>query len=97
MKAERTAGPWTVSGLTIVGADAKTVARVEAGPDCHAQRDDEAKANARLIAASPDLLRVVESVILWDMAKDIGKGKPRPLYPHIVAAARAALEKARAG
>ncbi len=63
---------------------------------CHGATQEEAEANARLIAAVPDLLRVVESVFLWDLSKDIGKGKrkPSPLYPSIVEAAREALKKA---
>lgn len=55
---------------------------------------EETDANARLIAAAPDLLAVVESVFLWDLSKNIGRKKPVPLHQHIVDAARAALQKA---
>jgi len=58
------------------------------------QTPEQTEANARLMAAAPDLLRVVESVFLWDLSKSIGKKKPDPLYPSIIADARAALTKA---
>jgi hypothetical protein len=46
-----------------------------------------------LIAQSPKFAHIAESVVLWDMSKNIGKRKPSPLYPHVVTDARSALAK----
>jgi hypothetical protein len=76
--------------------DGLQAAVINYGVIAQGQESSDAPANARLIAAAPDLLRVVESVFLWDLSKDIGKGKrkPSPLYPSIIEAAREALKKA---
>lgn len=44
-----------------------------------------------------ELMHVVKSVFLWDLAKNIGRKKPSPLYPSIVRDARTALVKAEGG
>lgn len=55
-------GPWAVQGLAIVAGDRSFVGRVY--PWCADPQDAEcAKANARLIAAAPDLLDTLEMVM----------------------------------
>ena len=50
-------------------------------------REEEAHANARLIAASPDLLAALEAIVKADDAQE--------LEQHHIEAARAALAKAK--
>lgn len=55
-------GPWKAQGLAIVASDRSFVGRLY--PWCADPQDSEcAKANARLIAAAPELLEALESII----------------------------------
>lgn len=81
-----TPGPWHVDGIH-VGSEAYIVARVEAF-EPRAERE----ANARLIAAAPELLAVVADLVAtWDGYDETG---PEPLDA-LVEQARAAITKAR--
>lgn len=103
-----TPGPWRVGGFGLTNSGARTVV-YEGGRICTAdvqavlpkrdlwqsvclQRD----ANARLIAASPDLLAVAESVVAWadQLAQELDI--PMPLTEAaFIADARAAIAKAK--
>jgi len=104
-EAKHTAGPWRARRndpngdrfILYTGTDSgQAFSHFQGWSSDGLTTEEEDEANARLIAAAPDLLRVVEAVFLWNLSKNIGKGKrrPSPLYPHIVEAARAALQKA---
>lgn len=43
------------------------------------------------LTQTPGLLRVVESVFLWNLSKNIGRKKAAPLYAHIANDASAVL------
>ena len=60
---------------TISISDGKTIS--EFGNDCPPL--DEAKANARLIAAAPDLLDALQEMVQWQM--DSMSGKETKGYP----------------
>lgn len=63
MSAKHTPGPWTqgtsAAGMTCVWLDALTEPEHEMGPS-HTWIDCETEANARLIAAAPELLAFVK-------------------------------------
>ncbi len=77
--AQHTPGPWKLDGLTVKGpprkwpgqdphyvqcAAAEIVAHVPSQPGCYQEYPlDIAKANARLIAAAPDLLAALKFVL----------------------------------
>jgi hypothetical protein len=101
MSAAHTPGPWQVSGVRYkwrdahsdrlldshqVGPDGNGIALVPYDPNSHR----EAMADARLIAAAPDLLAVVRGLLAWEDQDDIA------LDP-VMEAARAAIAKATGG
>lgn len=60
--AKHAPGPWKAQGLAIVASDRSFVGRVY--PWCADPQDAEcAKANARLIAAAPELLEALEEIV----------------------------------
>lgn len=81
MKTKYTPGPWFVKyGCTIYGSDRYFVA-VSEGVGCqHAEQDDnglsinrseeEADANIRLIAAAPELLDALESLVALGLRQE---------------------------
>ena len=69
------AEPYMGSICTISISDGKTIG--EFGNDCPPL--DEAKANARLIAAAPDLLDALQEMVQWQM--DSMSGKKTKGYP----------------
>jgi hypothetical protein len=95
MSAQHTPGPWHISGSTIKGPhpkDPQNRLRIVA----QAVFDkgtwiDETRANARLIAAAPDLLQVVEDAL---MIFEFGDDDKTVATPYWVARARAAIAKA---
>ena len=84
MKTQHTPGPWTVDNQYIHGPDGIRFLAV-AG-------DGAGQANARLIAAAPELLAAARLAVAWS------EQVPAPYrdWPH-VAAARAAIAKATGG
>jgi hypothetical protein len=59
---EHTKAPWSHLGWIITGGDGSTVARIVPW-DSSGTRDEDI-ANARLIAAAPDLLEALEGMII---------------------------------
>lgn len=89
---QHTLGPWAQNGNLIEGLDGETVAYVTA----YNTMTPRQKANARLIAAAPELLAALEGMEKW--ASSIHDGYP-PSTASIAAApyreaARAAIAKA---
>jgi hypothetical protein len=94
MNAAHTPGPWfTTDGIyNEIKASSKrgktwVIARITAARTGH----DEAKANARLIAASPDLLEALERLI--ERVSDLGANG----FSQEVARGKAAIAKAKGG
>lgn len=92
MKTNHTPGPWTVNGKTVKSVDHGhhyTVARVDNPkftPEANA-------ANARLIAAAPDLLAALRA--LTAVVESYEYGRPWPGRPHAqMDEARAAIARA---
>jgi hypothetical protein len=95
-----TPGPWTTHKAkpnpwwTVLGPDARPVADVDAASVQAFNKPGNPKiveANARLIAAAPDLLEVLQAVVSWhDQAED---GAPTD-WADVVLHARAAIAKA---
>ena len=60
-EAKHTPGPWSVkkmqSGVYMIGGDSSIIVRLEWDAD----DDDEARANAKLIAAAPDMLEALKN------------------------------------
>lgn len=97
MNAINTRGPWTYnkryadnSGV-ILSADGKSVAAIAASVQRSA---DEKLANARLIAAAPDLLAALQSLL--DVALELGLARDDATWKEVDAGvrARAAIYKA---
>ena len=63
MSASHTKGPWSVGGsrgLAILSSDGITVGAAHIRPISNAADADAPEANARLIAAAPDMLEALE-------------------------------------
>ena len=95
MKSQHTRGPWRVNGTLIEGPRmALEIASVRPVGLGYAPKDEgEAKANARLIGASPDLLEALEAIL----AKHDDRDALSDLWPAEAAKARDAIAKARGG
>lgn len=78
---------WNVSRLDIFSADAKTLVASLRRSSLSSSIDEEAKANARLLAAAPDLLEALKALMARDLENRLN-GFPE------VAEARAAIAKA---
>ena len=85
-----TPGPWGLDGNLIEGPDGERVACITA----YSRRTPKQKANARLIAAAPDLLAALQALV----AELDGPGKPYSsdsyAPPQFIETARAAIAKA---
>lgn len=84
--AKHTAGPWTAEGNVIVDFDGQQIASVL---EDHVNGVHEY--DAKLIAAAPDLLEVLESVVEF-----LNNGTPVCSGSDLHAEARAAIQKATA-
>lgn len=63
MTMKHTPGPWRyITGTWVLGGDLQVVARTS-WPSDPPRNGEEMRANARLIAAAPDLLHVAEMVL----------------------------------
>ena len=99
-----TPGPWGLDGNLIEGPDGERVACITA----YSRRTPKQKANARLIAAAPDLLEALRMVMacagdisaapdgLLEMALDDGDEETRR-QANAFLVARAAIAKATGG
>lgn len=92
-------GEWSVRTLSPFAPTGQTVVHI--GPDCVSERNrpvcsGEAVANARLIAAAPDLLAALETFLAWYETAAL----PREQIVGLAARAgeaRAAIARARGG
>ena len=104
---KHTQGPWEVSEddlCEIESADGRFVAMVLPAPELNWNMNAEREANARLIAAAPDLLAALQLVLVADSISPGDcynpDGSPNKLWGSIdeaKAAARAAIAKATRG
>ena len=91
---KHTPGPWTSQGLAIVASDRSFVCRVY--PWCADPQDAEcAKANARLIAAAPELLEALEETLTAGINWYETATKSDASELGFVVRARAAIAKAK--
>ena len=104
MNAQHTPGPWTVEELAApksmpliagprMGDRMPLVATAEfskTGPIDH----DQACANARLIAAAPELLEVLKSLREWDFGAAIYTAEDEKAFAQVVCSAWAVIDKA---
>jgi hypothetical protein len=68
MTDKHTPGPWQSGGCVVYGPDGAGVADLVAGVCNHNGRSpDETEANARLIAAAPELLKALEPFAAIDV------------------------------
>lgn len=82
-----TPGPWRTDGWTIIAGNAINIAYTRTAI---AEREEEQQANARLIAAAPDLLAaLLELLRLWDE-----DDMDQCVYDRAESLARAAIAKA---
>ena len=68
MEAKHTPGPWSELTGTITGPDGDEIAEVVGGDGGRYLDDDanaECAANARLIAASPEMLEALRDTLAW--------------------------------
>jgi hypothetical protein len=87
---QATPGPWKADGLEVCG-DGQTVAVAEVIRRDHFESGfSEAKTNAHLIAAAPDMFEALEALVEAVMDDD-----PCEAFPIAKHAGRAALAKAR--
>lgn len=91
-KAAHTAGKWMISSATLVcGSDAKIIANCSFGiAEGISPPFEEAMANARLIAAAPDLLAACEAALSYLGEYD----EPRHPRAALSIKCRAAISKA---
>lgn len=83
-----TPGPWTATGIHVFGANDEHVAKALIEND---QPLDVARANARLIAAAPDLLAVLKALMADTTA---GVGVMVLLTPALATACHVVIAKA---
>lgn len=99
MNTTHTPGPWIVARIIPQDGDFIRQVKAEDGPVCfvHDLSDcqQEAKANARLIAAAPDLLEALNSstAALMDFQREAGGVGILPKLDYQIAENRAALAK----
>lgn len=102
MNSTHTPGPWEAHGKQIIGEDYVAEVHDHSNPNCAPQYADtnarlraRHEANARLIAAAPELLAVARTVKLW-----CEKGIIKTVAPYegnesgLLEMARAAIAKA---
>jgi len=108
MKTTHTPGPWNVTryGLQVYDKGANLIAKVETlaciggTDDAAAQRaSDQEQANARLIAAAPDLLAALEELLACPqpgrVQSPLERTKANKLHQDVCHRARAAIAKAK--
>ena len=88
---KHTPGPWEVSGGT---SDFDIMVEVDGLGWHEVAMSVDTEANARLIAAAPDLLEVVRMVVRSRDDADAAGDHYAELPTHVTDAARAAIEKA---
>jgi hypothetical protein len=99
MTAKHTPGPWriftTMDGTKLIGiGDSNGEGIIDAGFGVWREGDPEAIANARLIAAAPDLVDALEELL--DACNELNDAyNSRMIDPHAMSSARAALAKAK--
>ena len=102
-QAQHTSGPWTVKScgasayLSVDGADKRQVAKIP--PRFHGPSLSDGPANARLIAAAPDLLAALELAVRYLEHPDVLAVTQHMALPGSVPVdrARAAIERATGG
>lgn len=91
---QHTPGPWAViteaRDTRITSSDAHCITRLPQWPELQA----EATANARLIAAAPDLLEALQEILAAAQHNDPSRWVARSLGLHVLAIADAAIKKA---
>lgn len=91
---QHTPGPWTAKGQ-VVSCSKGVVVEVESYPDETAEEHEAVRADARLIAAAPDLLAVVKKWIELRDGGPMGLTGAGEWLTRLEAAGRLALAKAR--
>lgn len=87
-RTHHTAGPWTIEAGYILASDGTDIADVKGGDGFQFIDDDdnaECLANARLIAAAPDLLAALEAWV-ESTCREEQTGSMRPVYDAAIAA-----------
>lgn len=95
-----TPGPWMIQSrdndLLFDVVDSRTESKLIAGPFRHelptVKGNSETIANARLIAAAPELLEALETIVCWQDVDSIGA---RLTSAQMLTQARAAIAKAK--
>jgi hypothetical protein len=96
VKQNHTPGPWAENGCEIQAADGSAVCEMLARPeDADKWGHHHADANSRLIAAAPDLLAALESIVSLDLCCATLEEKRKA--DAVFAAARAAITQATGG
>ena len=92
-KVEHTPGPWSVcqDSLSFPALLVRAKQCDKAIADCDYQDGEEGQANARLIAAAPELLEVLVSLHVLALQSDLNNPEDR----WVIDAAYAAIRKAR--
>lgn len=91
MKAEHTLGQWRTEGCTIYAGETRVAQTWDA--DFGGLPTPTMEANARLIAAAPELLKALNEILQWWMESDGGDDMPTDLFDQ----AHAAIAKAKGG
>jgi hypothetical protein len=94
MKAQHTPGPWNADGRAVVGPSSEQEICICTSDDdvCEA----EARANAILVAAAPDLLEALEGT-MKALSRMIDKYNPDSIEAEWIGTANDAIMKARGG
>ena len=93
-ESKHTQGPWKVDTFCVWGGthgDAYVAATLTG--IC----EEEQRANARLIAASPTMYEALKALVDWDTEHDGIYSQHNPAVGRLVAQAKAALDKAEKG
>ncbi len=100
MNATHTAGPWTLQNLFVTSSLGIVICEVWDNVSALHDNTDEIDANARLIAASPELLEVLEGLLATAEAVDCSNknqyGRDAAGFaPELFAKAHAVINKAK--
>lgn len=91
---KHTPGPWWLDDDGFVASGSGDTYATVADPHCGDRDIDERESNARLIAAAPELLAALQSVMTWWAESVPPNGADDDMPPQIFDAAHAALAKA---
>jgi len=80
MKTKHTKGAWEFIAPTIVSVETKEDIALIKAMSMGASRNEESLANAKLIAAAPDLARACETIFLYHLAKSFKSKAKEPFY-----------------